>query len=161
MRFEKIGPSFFLAALSALAAFLALAAPSLLSRRTGILRDGPSFRAETRERAQSVPSERSLLPPPGEVASLFGWNPKPAPLPGSGEQTPDRGMTPAVWIRHLGEVETYDGSLDIFFKDERSGRVLRVRRGDAPGHDDRLVEATPEYFTIAMDGGTYLVPRRR
>ena len=141
-----------LAALAALGAALALAAPSLLPPRLPELPTKTAPAPAPRAQEAAILSPRPL-PTPERVAALFGWAPGPA---GSAKAAPRPEAQEAAWLRPVGEIERADGSRWLFFRDERSGRVFGVR-DDGSG----LIAETPEAFTIAVDDGTWIVPRRR
>lgn len=146
------------------ACLLALAAPAVLARRSDARSAvRPPEAAFQDQAAAAAPIAAAPLPPPERIAALFGWKAAAAP---SAAPSPKPKTRAADWIRLLGAIETGDGPACLFFKDEHSGRILRVRRdgtgGDSGDYDDAasLVEETRDSFLLRYRGELLLVPRR-
>jgi hypothetical protein len=147
-----------IAAFAILASFLALAAPRLLARRAHKTQSASFPSASITEAPEIAPAAAHPLPPHEKVAALFGWAPAPKTVT---EIIPPHEAKTADWMRPVGEVEKGDGLCWLFFKDERLGRVFRLRRDGKAENSAWLISENPESFTIAVDDETWTVPRRR
>lgn len=146
-----------LVAFSTLISVMALVAPGILakhphrSQKTLVQEDRLAENPET-EIFKAQP-----LPAPEKIAAIFGW--VPATRSSVAASLPEERK--ADWIRPVGEITSVDGFHYFYFKDERIGRVFRVWHGTVVEGAGALLEETPEFFKISLDGQTYIVPRRR
>jgi hypothetical protein len=100
------------------------------------------------------------------VAYLLGHRPIPpsatgAPSGGAGGPPPSTGESaPLVveWLSYVGVVTTADGTQLWYFKDSRSGRVIRPQEGEG-GSSWILEEQRDDGFILSRDGVRYWVVR--
>jgi len=111
----------------------------------------PSDRAP----ASGTSSARSPAQPPFEaVAAAFA----PPRAPATAAAPPPRPVAAAKapWLHSIGSVVDAQGARWLFFKDDRSGRILKLRADGVASGTARLVAAGPEGYTIETDGQLFI-----
>lgn len=147
-------------------AILALAAIGMLAALVVPWPQGKLTIAPGGERAQ-VPqaaagdARRIESAPPDALLTLFVKKtpvpsaPRPARAPGSVEKKP----VDAPWLNYLGYSSGADGKPLHFFKDTRTGRLIKLSKGETSG-GWALVEIGESRFVLKNNDDLYIVTKR-
>jgi len=137
------------------AAFM-IEAPPVTARSGGI---GSQARGESSE---TRPIGKKGEPAPAEiVAKAFGLPGKPrAAVPS--RVAPAAPVPPqrADWLHVLGAAEDDGGLSWLLVKDDKSGRVRKIRLDGAATDAGRLVETAQDSYTVELDGSAYSIRKR-
>ncbi|MDA8425298.1 MAG: hypothetical protein M0Z80_04100 [Treponema sp.] len=118
-----------------------------------------------------VPSPATAPDPEAVVRVFLRARPAFGAAKAAAPKTPpaDRSREPAgaSWLRAVGSLEDTSGMRWLFFKDERRGRVLRLRGDGSAGEGGsaripaRLVSDETERYVLEVDGETLWVGKAR
>lgn len=117
----------------------------------------PSPRADTSSRTAPAPAvlAQAFLPPSARAARAF------AAPPAASAAVPAPGPAEAPWLRKVGSVQDAEGVLRLYFKDDRTGRVLAARTDGKEEDGIRLRADGPDSYLVKIDGEEYRVRRGR
>ncbi|WP_455381072.1 hypothetical protein [Salinispira pacifica] len=110
-------------------AAVAATSPTRGSGRPGSATGDPATTAGSPSPAPSGDAAGNADAPPSAIAAAFGWSsppPPPSPAPVPSPERPSPKPETASWIRYLGAITGSDGITYRYFKDERSGDVIRA-----------------------------------
>lgn len=105
-----------------------------LAKASGRAAEGSDIagpRSSSNDRNSSSIDPGSARFDPASVASAMGWYSPPAPpMPASPVAAqPAAKLQEASWIRYVGTITESDGVAYRYFKDDRTGRVIRAAEG--------------------------------
>jgi hypothetical protein len=74
---------------------------------------------------------------------------------------PDAEPTVADWFRPLGKITDEAGTVRLYFKNVRDGRLLRIRQDGVEENGIALLGEKDDQYLVSINGERYIVPRRR
>jgi hypothetical protein len=148
------------ALLACVAAALAIGHASVRPEGAAATAVEPQAAAIARERPASGSASEALPRPSAEeVSRKFG-------RPGS--RSPAKAAPPALpspvrkadWLHPVGTIEDSGGTRWLFIKDDRSGRVIRLRADGELADEGRVIDSSKDEPVIEMDSVRYSIRGR-
>ncbi len=111
----------------------------------------------TQETAGEEEAEKKRTEP-GELLAVFSV-PRAETAASPAIEAAQKAPTPAPWLTEIGSIVDEEGSRWLFFKDTRTGRLVKVRADGGGEMDAVLVRIEDDRYLLLLDGEPYAAAR--
>lgn len=123
--------------------------------------------AETRSSARAIgPEDKAKVqakpepPAAWRIAAKFGRQGTAKAERGAAAPKPVSPQQKGDWLRPVGGFEDSQGKAWVFLKDDRSGRILKLRLDGTATEDGRIAESSQEAYFVEINAASYSLRRK-